>query len=63
MTLPRMADDFRRLLYEIEAEADRLTAAGDDVIRQIGYRIGDHVLPYRGPAVYCCIECTIADAT
>jgi hypothetical protein len=33
------------------------------VIRQIGYRIGDHVLPYRGPAVYCCIECTIADAT
>jgi hypothetical protein len=47
VTLPRIADDSRRLLYEIEAEADRLTAAGDDVIRQIGHRIGDHVLSLR----------------
>jgi hypothetical protein len=39
----RLADDFRRLLYEIDSETDRLIASGDEVVRQIGFRIQEHV--------------------
>jgi hypothetical protein len=43
--LPRMADDFRRLLYEIDGEVDKLTRQGvDQVYRNIGYNIQETVL-------------------
>ena len=40
MTLPRMADDFRRHIEVIDSEADRLTRQGvDPIYRNIGYAI------------------------
>ena len=44
MTLPRMADDFRRHIEVIDSEADRLTRQGvDPIYRNIGYAIQEEV--------------------
>jgi len=45
MSLPRMADDFRRHIEAIDSEAEKLThQAVDPVYRNIGYAIQDEVV-------------------